>query len=393
MLIYLRRIKFFLLVSVIFALILNLSIPLTSFGASPVSPPETTAESAVLMEPYSGQVLLAKEKDKELPMASVTKLMSLLVALKAIEEGRLKLSDIVIASENAWEMGGSQIYLEPGEEFTLEEILIAVAVGSANDACVALAEQIAGSEEAFVQMMNQKVKELGLKHTHFVNCTGLPAKEHYTSAYDLALILRECLKYPLFIKYSSIYEYDLRGGQFKLWNTNKLLKWYPGTDAGKTGWTEEAKYCLASTVKKDGLRLIAVVLGTPEPRGHFRESIKLYQNGFARYKAIYLAQQGEKIKRLPVSKGNLDFMEIITKEPVCLIVLKGEEDENFKTRLNLPDWVVAPVKKGQVIGTYIVMDKEGKKVLQVPLTAQKQVEKASVLRQVNKTLSRLYNFY
>jgi len=239
--------------------------------------------------------------------------------------------------------------------------------------------------------MNQEAKELGLKHTHFVNSTGLPAKGHYASAYDMALILRECLKYPLFIKYSSIYEYDLRGGQFKLWNTNKLLKWYPGTDAGKTGWTEEAKYCLASSVKKDRLCLIAVVLGTPEPRSHFRESIKLYQYGFARYKAVYLAQQGEKVKRLPVSKGNLDYVEIIIKEPVCLVVLKGE-DKGFKTRLDLPLRVVAPVKKGQIIGTYYV-DKEGQKVLQVPLIAQNQVQKASVFRQINKTLTHLYNFY
>ena len=391
MLKYLRRIRSLFLVSIIYVLILNFSIPATSSGAFSASSLETTSESAVLMEACSGQVLLAKEKDKELPMASVTKLMSLLVALKAIEEGRLKLNDIVIASENAWEMGGSQIYLEPGEEFTLEEILIAVAVGSANDACVALAEQIAGSEEVFVQVMNQEAKELGLKHTHFVNSTGLPAKGHYASAYDMALILRECLKYPLFIKYSSIYEYDLRGGQFKLWNTNKLLKWYPGTDAGKTGWTEEAKYCLASSVKKDGLCLIAVVLGTPEPRSHFRESIKLYQYGFARYKAVYLAQQGEKVKRLPVSKGNLDYVEIIIKEPVCLVVLKGE-DKGFKTRLDLPLRVVAPVKKGQIIGTYYV-DKEGQKVLQVPLIAQNQVQKASVFRQINKTLTHLYNFY
>ena len=391
MLKYLRRIRSLFLVSIIYVLILNFSIPATSSGAFSASSLETTSESAVLMEACSGQVLLAKEKDKELPMASVTKLMSLLVALKAIEEGRLKLNDIVIASENAWEMGGSQIYLEPGEEFTLEEILIAVAVGSANDACVALAEQIAGSEEVFVQVMNQEAKELGLKHTHFVNSTGLPAKGHYASAYDMALILRECLKYPLFIKYSSIYEYDLRGGQFKLWNTNKLLKWYPGTDAGKTGWTEEAKYCLASSVKKDGLCLIAVVLGTPEPRSHFRESIKLYQYGFARYKAVYLAQQGEKVKRLPVSKGNLDYVEIIIKEPVCLVVLKGE-DKGFKTRLDLPLRVVAPVKKGQIIGTYYV-DKEGQKVLQVPLIAQNQVEKASVFRQINKIFTHLYNFY
>jgi D-alanyl-D-alanine carboxypeptidase (penicillin-binding protein 5/6) len=391
MLKYLRRIKFLFLASIIFVLILSFFVAVTFSGASPASFLETTAESAVLMEAYSGQVLLAKEKDKELPMASVTKLMSLLVALKAIKEGRLKLNDIVIASENAWEMGGSQIYLEPGEEFTLKEILIAVAVGSANDACVALAEQIAGSEEVFVQMMNQEAKELGLKHTHFVNSTGLPAKGHYTSAYDMALILRECLKYPLFIKYSSLYEYDLRGGQFKLWNTNKLLKWYPGTDGGKTGWTEEAKYCLASSVKKEGLRLIAVVLGTPEPRSHFRESIKLYKYGFARYKAIYLAKQGEKVKRLPVSKGNLDYVEIITKEPVCLVVLKGD-DKGFKTRLDLPSRVAAPVKKGQIIGTYYV-DKEGQKVLQVPLIAQNQVQKTNVLRQINKTLTHLYNFY
>lgn len=392
MLIWPRRIIFLLLASIIYALIFNFSTVATPAGASPAPSLETTSESAVLMEACSGQVLLAKEKDKELPMASVTKLMSLLLAIKAVEEGRLKLNDIVIASENAWEMGGSQIYLEPGEEFTLEEILIAVVVGSANDACVALAEQIAGSEEVFVQMMNQEAKELGLKHTHFVNCTGLPAKGHYTSAYDMALILRECLKYPFFIKFSSIYEYDLRGGQFKLWNTNKLLKWYPGTDAGKTGWTEEAKYCLASSVKKDGLRLIAVVLGTPEPRSHFRESIKLYQYGFARYKAIYFAQQGEKVKRIPVSKGKLDYVEIITKEPVCLVVLKGE-DKGFEACLDLPAWVIAPVKKGQVIGAYNVMDKKGNKVLQVPLVAQKQVEKASVFHQINKTLTHLYNFY
>jgi len=238
-------------------------------GQGIASAMEITAKSAVLMDAYSGKVLFAKEADQELPMASVTKIMTLLLAVEAVEEGKFKLSDRVVASEGAWEMGGSQIYLEPGEEMSLEEILLAIAVGSANDASVALAEHIAGTQEVFIQSMNQRAAELGLKHTRFVNCTGLPAKGHYSSAYDMAVVLKECLKYPLFRRLSSIYEYDLRGGKFKLWNTNKLLKWYEGADAGKTGWTEEAKYCLVSSAQRDGLRLIVTVLGTPETQKPF----------------------------------------------------------------------------------------------------------------------------
>lgn len=306
---------------------------------------ETTAESAVLMEATSGKVLLAKNQDKELPMASVTKIMTLLLAVEAVDQGKVSLKDRVVASENAWEMGGSQIYLEPGEEMSFEEMLIAVAVGSANDASVAVAEHLLGSEEAFVEAMNQRAKKLGLKHTHFVNSTGLPAKGHYTSAYDMAVILKECLRYPLFRRISSIYEYDLRGGEFKLWNTNKLLKWYQGVDVGKTGWTNEAKYCLASSAERDGLRLITVFLGTPEPKSHFRESIKLYKYGFARYKAINLLAKGATIKSLPVSKGTVDKVEVVTADRVGVVVPKGE-DLGFSTRLELPSRVTAPIAKG-----------------------------------------------
>ncbi|HHW42932.1 MAG TPA: D-alanyl-D-alanine carboxypeptidase [Desulfotomaculum sp.] len=349
---------------------------------------DTTAESAVLMEAQSGQVLWSKNPDKELPMASVTKIMTLLLAVEAVEQGKVSLKDRVVASENAWEMGGSQIYLEPGEEFSFEEMLIAVAVGSANDASVAVAEHLMGSEEAFVEAMNQRAKKLGLQHTRFVNSTGLPARGHYTSARDMAAIMRECLKYPLFRRISSIYEYDLRGGKFKLWNTNKLLKWYEGVDAGKTGWTNEAKYCLASSAERDGLRLIAVVLGTPEPRSHFRESIKLYKYGFARYKVLNLMPAGATVKSLPVSKGVSNRVDAVTAGRVSVVVPKGE-DKGFTTRVELPERVTAPVAKGQPLG-YCVVLKNNQEVQRVPLVAGSEVKKASLVQQINKVFTRLH---
>mgnify|MGYP000055980910 CR=1 FL=1 len=224
-------------------------------AAAQVPPPPageltTTAEAAVLMDAAQGQVLYAKEPHKRLPMASVTKLMTMLLAVEAVEQNRVGMDETVVASENAWKTGGSQIYLAPGEKMSFRDMLIAVAVGSANDACVALAEHLAGSEEAFVRVMNEKARELDMKDTRFANSTGLPAEGHYTSAYDLALLMREALNHPLFMELSAIKEYDLRGGRFKLWNTNKLLWFYEGTDAGKTGWTGEAKYCLASSARR-----------------------------------------------------------------------------------------------------------------------------------------------
>ncbi|KJS78107.1 MAG: D-Ala-D-Ala carboxypeptidase [Desulfotomaculum sp. BICA1-6] len=346
---------------------------------------ETTAESAMLMDAATGAVLWAKEPDKELPMASVTKIMTQLLANEALEKGEISLQDRVTVTENAWKMGGSQIYLEPGEEMSMKEMLIAVAVGSANDASVAVAEHIAGSEEAFVELMNRRAKELGLKHTRFANCNGLPAETpHYTSAYDMAVILREALKHPIFKEYSSMYRYDLRGGDFVLWNTNKLLKWYRGVDAGKTGWTNEAKYCLASTAERDGLRLITVVLGTPEVRSHFRESIKIYNYGFARYEAVNLARQGDKINTIKVSKGALDQVNVISSADIAMAVPKGKKDK-YTGRAALPEEVVAPVKKGQKVGEFVVT-LENKEVMKVPLLAQNDVERASVLQQMYKVL-------
>ncbi|MGB9847381.1 MAG: D-alanyl-D-alanine carboxypeptidase family protein, partial [Desulfotomaculales bacterium] len=253
---------------------------------------------------------------------------------------------------------------------------------SANDASVALAEHIAGTEEAFVEAMNRRAQELGLRHTRFANCTGLPAQGHYTSSYDLAVIMRECLKHPLFKKLSSVYEYDLRGGKFKLWNTNKLLKWYPVVDAGKTGWTNEARYCLASSGEKDGLRLIVVVLGTPEPNSHFRESIKLYRYGFARYKAIVMAEKGAPVKTVKVAKGVTGQVEAVAADKVVVVVPKGEE-KGFSAKIELPEQVSAPVAKGQLLGTYWVF-KDGQEVQSAPLVAGTDVPKATLWQQINK---------
>lgn len=345
---------------------------------------ETTAESAVLMAADSGEILYSKNPDKGLPMASVTKLMTLLLAVEAVESGKANLEEKISASENAWSMGGSQIYLEPGEEFSYREMLIAVAVGSANDASVAIAEHLEGSEEAFVSRMNERAKQLGCKNTNFANCTGLPAEGHYASAMDLALIMKECIRHPLFMKTSGIYEYDLRGGEFKLWSTNKLLKWYKGVDAGKTGWTNEAKYCLASTCERDNLRLISVVMATAEPKSHFRESIKLYNYGFARYKAVFLESGNKLVKNVKVDKGELEDVGLLTANKVVVTVRKGEE-KGYQGRVEAPERVVAPVEKGQKLGDYIVT-RNGGEVLRVPLLADKDIAKRSFIKQINKTL-------
>ena len=345
---------------------------------------ETTAESAVLVSAESGEILYSKNPDKPLPMASVTKIMTLLLTVEALEQGKAKLEDKVVASENAWSMGGSQIYLEPGEEFSLKDMLISVAVGSANDASVALAEYVEGSEEAFVARMNERAKELGCTSTNFVNTTGLPAEGHHTSAMDLSRMMRECIKHPLFMKVSGIYEYDIRGGEFKLWNTNKLLKWYNGVDAGKTGWTNEAKYCLASTCERDKLRLIAVVMGTPEPKSHFRETIKIYNYGFARYKAVYLEDKEKVVKKIKVDKGTTEDIGLMTENKVVVVVKKGEE-KGYSGRVEAPESVSAPIAKGQQIGSYIVT-KDNTEVMRVPLLADTEVPRRNFLQQINQTL-------
>lgn len=351
---------------------------------------ETEAASAILMDAATGQILYEKESHKELPPASVTKLMTLLVAADAVASGKVKLTDKVTASENACKLGGSQIYLEPGETFTLEQMLIAIAVGSANDGCVAVAEHIDGTHEAFVEQMNRKAQDLGLKNTHFVNAYGLPAEGHYTSAYDLALIAKEALKYPLIRKLTSMKEYDLRDGKFKLWNTNKLLWWYPGADGFKTGWTNEAKYCLASTVERNGLRLICVVMGVPQVRGHFAESMKIYNYGFAKYEFKQFAPANQRQGVVKVRKGFENEVNAVNERPFGATVEKGK-DKNLWVETKLNPEISAPIQKGQKLGE-ILLYRNDQLLTSVNLVADRSVAKAGVLEQVTRTLKGVFGY-
>ena len=351
---------------------------------------ETEAAGAVLMDAATGKILYEKEPDKELPPASVTKLMTLLVAAEALESGRVKLTDKIIGSENAAKLGGSQIYLEPGETFSLEEMLIAIAVGSANDGCVAVAEHISGTHEAYVEEMNRKAEELGLQHTHFINAYGLPAEGHYTSAYDLAVMSREALKYPLISKLTSIKEYDLRGGKFKLWNTNKLLWWYQGADGFKTGWTNEAKYCLASTVERDGLRLICVVMGVPQPRGHFAESMKIYNWGFAKYTYKQFSAARQKQGVVKVRKGQATEINAVTEKPLGVTAEKGK-DKNFWIETKLNPEISAPLRDGQKLGE-ILLYRGDELQSSVNLVAEHNIERAGIYQQMTRTLEQVLGF-
>ncbi|MGS0764073.1 D-alanyl-D-alanine carboxypeptidase family protein [Syntrophomonas curvata] len=349
---------------------------------------DAKAEAYVLMDADSGKILLARNEHKRLAPASMTKLMTLILALKDLEDGKVGLKDKVITSEEAWKMGGSQIYLEPGEELTYEDMLISIAVGSANDACVAVAEHLEGTHKNFVERMNREAKMLGLKDTHFVNSYGLSAPEHYTSAYDMAVIARHALADPRILEYTSIKEYNLRQGEFKLYNTNKLLWWYQGADGFKTGWTNEAKYCLTATAKRDGLRLIGVVMAAPESHGNFRDAMKLFNYGFARYTYKSISPCCSVCGVVKIGKGVKEKVEVVAEEDVGSIVKKGDE-KKIASELSLPAYVDAPVKKGQKLGEYLVYN-NGQLYKKVNLVANQDVPRSGIIKEIMKMLAETY---
>lgn len=338
------------------------------------------ARSAILIERDTGAVLYEKNAHEPLPPASMTKIMTMLLIMEAIDQGKLKIDERVRASEYAASMGGSQIFLEPGEEMTVDDLLKGVAIGSGNDASVALAERIAGSEEAFVHMMNEKARQLGLKHTTFENTTGLPAKNHYSTAYDMAVMAKELLKYDLITKYTGTYEDYLRqhtDKKFWLVNTNRLVKFYPGVDGLKTGYTSEAKYCLTATAKKGNMRVIAVVFGAPTPKARNAQITKMLDYAFSHYETKPLYKKGETITTLPVSKGKKRSVAVVTSEPLSVLLKKGEKSEAIKAAWKLNEKVKAPVKKGDVLGTLIIK-KDGSVIAKSPLVAKEQVEEANM---------------
>lgn len=350
------------------------------------------AVSAVLMDADTGTVIFEKQSHQKLPPASITKIMTMLLVAEAIDNGTLKLTDKVKTSENAASMGGSQIFLEPGEEMTVDDMLKGIAMASGNDASVAIAEHIGGTEAGFVDMMNKKAAELGLKDTHFANPNGLPVADHYSSAYDIAVMSRELLKHDFITKYTGAYQDYLRKDSekpFWLVNTNKLVRFYSGADGLKTGYTSEAKFCLSATAKRDGLRLIAVVLGEPNTKTRNSEVSALFDYAFSQYTMQPLFKSGEIIGRVKVAKGDKKMLELPADKSYNILVKKGAAKEGITHQVIVPDSVKAPVKKGQSVGKLVVY--QGDKVLkEFELTAPEDIAKAGWWKLFKRTTAKLF---
>lgn len=352
----------------------DLEVPLST--AVEVSAVGTTldikAKSAVLLEPHTGKVLYEQNADEKLPPASITKVMSLLLVMEALERGDFDLETVVSASEHACSMGGSQIWLEPGEGMTVDDLLRATVIASANDACVALGELIAGSEEGFVALMNEKAKALGMNSTTFKNCTGLDADGHLTTAGDVAIMSGELIKHEKIKDYSTVWMDSLRDGKSELVNTNKLVRFYPGTTGLKTGTTSIAKYCLSATAERDGLSLVAVIMAGETSTDRFEGAKKLLDYGFANYSFAKINPE-LKEKEITISNGETKSVKVKADGALSLLMLKSSK--NNITRKS--EWIknlTAPVKKGQTVG-YVNIYNGEENIGRIPIKATENVKK------------------
>ncbi|MFO7273590.1 MAG: D-alanyl-D-alanine carboxypeptidase family protein [Bacillota bacterium] len=369
----------------------------TASESGQADPVKITSPSAVLMEPLSGRVIYQKNAHERRNPASVTKIMTLIIAFDALREGKVSLKDPVTISEEAKRQPGTTIFADVGETFSLEELLLSVAVGSANDAAVAVAEHVAGSVEAFVALMNAKAKELGMNDTHFVNPTGLSAEGHYSTAYDIALMSRYAvLHYPELVKLTAIYGAELNvpwrknGPKFQLWNNNKLLTWYPGADGLKTGWTQAAGYCLAATAVQNGTRMIAVVMGAESAKQRNIEVARLLDYGFANYTSVEIAPPGKKFGPVRVARGSVAAIEPVPRDAFGVSVPKGSQDR-VKWEVRLPKQVAAPIAQGQAVGE-IVATLDGQEVGRMALVAPEAVGKANLWQSVVQTMRNVFSF-
>lgn len=352
--------------------------------------PDIAAPSAILMDAATGTVLYEKNASERLRPASVTKVMTLLLVMEALDTGRIGWDDTVIASEAACAKGGSQVYLEPGEEMSMDEMLKSVVVSSANDCATALAEHVAGSESAFVGMMNQRAQELGLLDTNFVNCTGLDdapeAAEHLTTAHDIAVISRELLKHDRIRDYTTIWMDTVRGGKFGLSNTNKLVRFYQGTTGLKTGYTSAAGHCLAASAKRDGIELIAVVLHCASSADRFSSAKALLDYGFANY-ALVSAEMPEPLQPVPVTLGQKAAVQPELQQAAPILIEKGLQAAVTRT-VTLAERVEAPVAAGQQLGT-LTISANGETLAEIPIIAPEGIERLTWWELTCRLLRRL----
>ena len=338
------------------------------------------AKSVVLMEASTGKIIYERNANEKLHPASMTKMMSMLLILESIEKGNLKWNDMITVSENASSMGGSQILLETGEQMSVDDLFKGIAIASGNDAVVALAEKLAGTEEVFVKMMNDKAKELGLKNTNFKNPHGLDATDHYSSAYDMAMIAKELVRHEKVLEYSSIYEYYLRDGtDRKTWlvNTNKLVRFYDGVDGLKTGYTKEAGYCLTATAMKNGMRIIAVVMGEPDSKTRNKEVTELLDYAYAQYALETIIDSSKVLGKKLVNKGREKYAELVLTEDATNLIKKGEQSNNVTYEIKTNN-LEAPLKKGDVVGT-LILKENNKKIKTINITVKNNIDKANFI--------------
>ncbi len=347
-------------------------------SAGALSDNEITAPSAVLMDQKTGKVLYEKNAHEVRACASITKVMTLTLVMEALDSGKISLSDTVTASEHASSMGGSDIWLEVGETMTVDEMIKATVVASANDAAVALAEYICGTEEEFVSQMNKKAKALGMKETVFKNCNGLDEDGHVTSAYDVAVMSRELTKHKKIYDYSNIWMDTLRGGKTQLVNTNKLLKSYRGITGLKTGTTSKAGSCISATAERDGLSLIAVVLGSQTGKSRFSDASKILDYGFANYGMYTPKVPDGAVTEISVRNGMTDKIKTDARIDASFLIKKGES-EKITSEIILPQEIDAPVEKGAVLGKMIYKS-DSKQIAEYPITAVENAEQINFLK-------------
>lgn len=335
-----------------------------------------TSRAALLMEKSTGQILYARNEHEQLEPASVTKVMTLLLTMEAIDSGTIHYDDVVTVSADAAGMGGSQVFLAEGEQITVEELLKAVCVASGNDAAVALAEKVAGVHELFVEQMNRRAVELGMEDTHFVNCTGLTAEGHVTSAHDIALMSRELiLHHPDIRRFTTIWMDTIRNGAFQLANTNKLIRFYDGATGLKTGYTASAGYCISATAERDGMELIAVIMKAPDKDARTKDAKALLNYGFSTYALVSAAPQ-EPLTPVPVAMGTADTVQPIAETENASVLVERSKAGGLTQTVTLEPQVTAPVAAGQRLGELSVLD--GDTVLvTVPLVAQEAVARRS----------------
>ena len=379
--------KRFLLFSMISGIILSTCCCVTSNMDVVRADVDLGSKSACLMDFESGEVLFEKNSHEHLPVASMVKMMTILITLENLKEGNITLDEKVTTSEKASGMGGSQVFIDPYQDYKLGDLLKSVIMASANDGSVALAEHIAGSENNFVKLMNKRANEIGMNDTNYVNCTGLPAPEQYSSAYDSALVLGEVTKYDTYHNYSTIWMDTLvhpSGRTTELVNTNRLVKYYQGCDGGKTGSTNEAGCCLSATAKRDDMRLISVIVGAENSKQRFNECSTLFNYGFNNFENKKLVSNEEVLTIIPVLKGKVDNANLYARDDFSAVVKKGE-DISYEIAKKFPETIKGGIKAGESVGKIEVL-KNGELVKEIDVVLREDLAKMTYIDSVKKVV-------